>query len=1272
MKKKLIQILMLLVATVSVGSFVSCKDTNEDLYNELRTQNLENATVAEALAARIDALEKLVAGIESCECDTVKMLGWVNSEDAYLQAQIAALDAALKALDNDTYSKAEIDGLLADLADEYAALADFLDLKKDYDTYVLTNNVAVQVLKDKVKDLEDALKDIVSCKCDLEKLGILEGRIIEAEENAKEALNGLKDIEKIANAAQVAADKAQQAADKAQQAADDAAAVAKSANLTANEAKAIAETCKTLLNTALTTATEAKTIAAEAKTMAETNKSRIEKLEKDLQTLDGKINVVSETANQAVKDAAAAAAKADANKALIDALTERVTNNEKEIATNKANIEALQESIKKFQDLAEKVGANTEAINTLKENISDVNTKLQEMNTKYEDLATALAALQQQVTDCQQICAANLAAAKAELRTEIQDLESQLLKEIAANDQAIADLAKQHDADVEWIKEALRQLSKKTEGYITIADLKPITDKLTELENTDKGLDSRLTAAEATISTLAPTIATLETSIDDLSKRVAEAEQKVNDAVAAVTTALADLQSFMDELQDYLRNMVTGITIQGTHNPMFGTFSIPVNIQSNVIVAYYNRPSDCGKGVRTLEFPTYQTSSYGFAYVPKSPHYLTAEDFALIETNMRNMEGTTGPMRQTTQKILVNVGKDGNAYAGKVYVTVNPTSADVQGLELQIVNSQDEPSLFKLTPLKKSNKTLEFGYSRADNGFYEADAYISKNTYLDNVERPFDKEALVTLAKEAKSQFEDIAKGQLGAGHTSLDDLATKVYNVVRTLRLDQSGLKCPYDKDETTGQYKNAVYSQYNLAATALKPLDLAWGKDFVYQTVTGYERVEKMLEIINKKLKGFTAVLHNKDVNKLFDDLGNEEFFKDVTLNELSPSFLAKFKITIDKTFFVDNVQYTLVLPVTAQVPVKYAKGLTVGGVTITTGADVDLAYFDGAIAKNVKDAIFAQLKTIITKPTAVVTNKDNGALETVLVVPINDYKGDIQGFAKFPLEDTQVDYVSNQIIINNSVAADVTGTSLSIAGYDQNVMIDEVYYSFNVDPTQFVYNKTIDFGPAIAEIWGKDYLGEVIGDVNEVLAHVRTLIDDALTLKRLIDKYESKYTNLVESYFGVDGKLHDYLDKINKVIVNFINGINYQLGPFMVTEDAKGFKVLSVDVNNPTTMSKDQLKLYLTSKNLELLCPYARKHVAVTNVYSSDLTKSVQAGTLSQSLLTNANSYGDINAVIDGTQRMVEVGNVQSGYIYEFAYSVLDFEGNISTRKSYIKIK
>ena len=190
MKKKLIQILMLMVATVSVGSFVSCKDTNEDLYNELRTQNLENATVAEALEARIKTLEDLIGKMKACECDTTLMLSWVNAEDQHLQDQIDELNKKIADLAEagNYYTKEEIDKMIADLANEYAKLVDFTQLKDDFQNHVIAYTVAVTLLQEKVKDLEEWKKDVVSCKCDLEKLGILEGRIIEAEANASAAL----------------------------------------------------------------------------------------------------------------------------------------------------------------------------------------------------------------------------------------------------------------------------------------------------------------------------------------------------------------------------------------------------------------------------------------------------------------------------------------------------------------------------------------------------------------------------------------------------------------------------------------------------------------------------------------------------------------------------------------------------------------------------------------------------------------------------------------------------------------------------------------------------------------------------------------------------------------------------------------------------------------------------------------------------------------------------------------------------------------------------
>ena len=70
MKKKLIQILMLLVVAVSIGAFVSCKDTNEDLYNELRNQtSVGDQTLADRLAKLQADLDALKASTGNCTCD---------------------------------------------------------------------------------------------------------------------------------------------------------------------------------------------------------------------------------------------------------------------------------------------------------------------------------------------------------------------------------------------------------------------------------------------------------------------------------------------------------------------------------------------------------------------------------------------------------------------------------------------------------------------------------------------------------------------------------------------------------------------------------------------------------------------------------------------------------------------------------------------------------------------------------------------------------------------------------------------------------------------------------------------------------------------------------------------------------------------------------------------------------------------------------------------------------------------------------------------------
>lgn len=1340
MKKKLFQVLMLLVATVSVGSFVSCKDTNEDLYNELRTQSItDDATLKQALETRIDELAGKIGALEAWKAEieawkaTIKSCGCpddVAGLIAGLQAQIDAIDAYTKAeADAKFLTEAQVNALLAKLKTEQIdpinAIIATLAKASDLDAYETKTDAALQTITKTIADLQVAL-EAAKCECDLTKydealitLGQLEVKMANAEADIAQALADASAAKTTAANAENIANLAKQSAESALETAKDAQDKANTAATDAAVAKEIANLAKDLANTALTNANTANTIATQALTLAQANEKdiqalrtelqnntkelrdaieknsdaisdlsadvkadavkiannaeniqknaeAIEKIKDEISQLKTDVTLASADAKQALQDATAAAAKADANEKLIADLTERVKANE-------VNIENLKESVKTLNEtvsgLSTQVTENTTNIKNLQDALKKTEEKVDDLSEKYTKLNADVEALKEQVKNCKETCALNLELAKAEIRTEMQELKNELYKEliekinenttgVAVNKQAIEDLQKLHETDVEWIKEALKQLAKQISDSSTV-DLTEILEKLSNLEKKDNELDKkiddlektlsdRLTKDEKTVGDLKKDVNNLKTDVKTLQDNIKDAQDKLND----LTTDLTNLTSDVEALQEYLRSQITGLTIQGTYNPMFGSFSIPANIQSNVLIAYYGLPDN------KVEFPTTDVTNY-----IRGEEALTAKDWDMLEESGVNAE------TYKANKPLINeyVNGDGRvlANAGRVYVTVNPTTVNAKGLELEIVNTQDEASLIKLSPLRKSDATLEFGFSRADNGFYEATAYVAKGD-LDDVERPFSKQAIIDLGKEARETLKDITTKSMTAGSTGLDDLAVKLYQVVRTLRLDQSGLKCPFtDVDGNT----QAVYSQYNLAATAVKPLGLDWGKDFHYVTIPGYERAEKMLETIYNKLSGVvTSIEGNKEIKNLFKDLAGLNI-KHVTLNELNDAFLAKFVVEIDASFTIDDVRYDLVLPVDVWVPVKYAEDLTVAGtaLTVNPAEAVDLSYLDPNIASNVKDALFDKLKTQVKKPTVVITNDDSGNLTSVLVVPVNDQSGKLQGFAGFPLE-TPVAVVSGEIQFDGTGIAMVSGSSVATAGYTQNVNIDQLNYSFVFKGKTFEYKKTIDFKDAIKTLWAN--VDEAIGDVNDILDKLNNLIKDALALRDLMVKYEGKYTNMVDNYFGADGKLHGYLDKVNSLIVNFVNGINWQLGPFIVAEDVNGFKVLATSKSLATTMENNKLRLYPTSKNLELIVPFARKHVAVTNVFKGDA--SAQGGDADCLAKLKAANTGDMNQVIDGTKRMVEVNGMESGYVYEIAYSVLDFKGQISTRKTYIKIK
>ena len=181
----------------------------------------------------------------------------------------------------------------------------------------------------------------------------------------------------------------------------------------------------------------------------------------------------------------------------------------------------------------------------------------------------------------------------------------------------------------------------------------------------------------------------------------------LDDMIKGTEIVFDSLHRDVDNLLGTFKKQITGININGTYNPVFGTLSMPTNTTSNVLAAFY------GAVDKDVTFP----SCDGGYYVNNEALY-DEDDFELIAAN-------GGLPKDVTSKGLTISKADDNA--GTLYVTVNPGNLDFEGTDFflrQSGNTNEEVPV-TLSPLKPSEKVLTFGYTRgttieklADKGFY--------------------------------------------------------------------------------------------------------------------------------------------------------------------------------------------------------------------------------------------------------------------------------------------------------------------------------------------------------------------------------------------------------------------------------------------------------------------------------------------------------------------------------------------------------------------------
>lgn len=438
--------------------------------------------------------------------------------------------------------------------------------------------------------------------------------------------------------------------------------------------------------------------------------------------------------------------------------------------------------------------------------------------------------------------------------------------------------------DDQWIKDTLDYYLKKdtlnkyftkTEINIFIKDLqdqdsiiKVIADSALKVAVANKeaieGLTTRVGTLEEQMANVMDSIADLKQRMKDVEDRVTILEEVVNTLNERVTK----VEEAIEKLTADIQNMITGIIVQGTQNPVVGYLNTPFDARTTLLGVYYGIPDNDWK------FPSANSS-----------HYARSIEFEMLE---RNYNRTRDILGNFVGKISGSAGdmivtKKDDSYegnAGTLYLTVNPSNVDFDGQQLKLADSQDK-ELNILSPLKRSDRTLTMGYTRsADNGFYEAAATITKND-VENMKFEVNME---NLQESVKGMFKN------DADVYSIVDFGA---NIIKSLQTELPAWAVKASWTDSIKKTEHKLVSQYNIGAMAVKPLSLAFLQDVkLMNKAPLIEDLEDMVgEIMNEIKINITTDLPD------FTDYASKITFTDFSLPEFDEdAFKVSFTKTID----------------------------------------------------------------------------------------------------------------------------------------------------------------------------------------------------------------------------------------------------------------------------------------------------------------------------------------------------------------------------------------
>ena len=556
---------------------------------------------------------------------------------------------------------------------------------------------------------------------------------------------------------------------------------------------------------------------------------------------------------------------------------------------------AAQVALLKAEDakIAGQIDAINSAISSINGEIGDIKDELGDINGEISGIKDVIGNVEELggKTVVEQIVALNKIAAAVNdtivawgpRLTAVEKEAAEAYAQASVNKEAIENLdsiAEAHQQQIEGLTQALKdsvaaikeQAEKNLKAAYDYADTQvalmkdslrdEISDSISNLRTDlmDSLSNVRIEMLDS-LSQLSEVMALTDSLLED---RLDSVEARV----ALLETQVAKNTKDIENLTGALKKLVTSVVLQGTKNPVMGSIATPFNTRSNILAAYYGSIDEAG-----LEFPTAKPRFF----VDAANVQLTAKDIQML--------GVDAVVTKDAGAVLL--GDEGNA--GTLYMTINPNTVDFTGLNVSLVNSQDEFSGAELSGLAPSDEVLSFGYTRAaKNGFYEAKATITPATLSDV--------KLSLNFNEIKEVAKDVAQDIRDRKALNVSKLASTVANTMSAFAMDANGVKVSWTDDLCDEEH--STYSQYGVAVTAVKPLSMAFGSDFNFKKVPGVEKVENF---IGRMLDKTVAKL-----NSAIPDFSSMSFstptIKKIKIDELNPD---SFKITIH---IIDTVEYEL----------------------------------------------------------------------------------------------------------------------------------------------------------------------------------------------------------------------------------------------------------------------------------------------------------------------------------------------------------------------------